>query len=333
VITVARILWFAVVAMLWAGAAAAAPGNAAHDAAEPVDATSPPTTPAVPAVPVEPQKGEAEQHRQRALRFYDAGNYGAARAEFERANQLMASFRLLYNLGVVSMALGDSASAYDFFRRYLDEGGSGVPPEMRAEIELQLRDLSEHIATLVVLVDTPGAEVFVDDTPIGISPLAVPVHVNAGTRRVSARHSQRQADSQSVQLSEGETVRVRLTLAVPPPKVQPPGRPIFWAGWATTTALAGGAVLAGLEALAAQRQYQEQRGTVGTLREELDRSNARATGWSVAADTLGGAAIVVGAYSLYMTLRHTPAQRLAVAGSGSFALRLRPNQAIVALSF
>src|SRR4051794_27417826 len=87
-----------------------------------------------PAPAIDPQAAEAEQCRQRALRFYDSGNFAAAREEFLRAQRLLPSFRLLYNLGVVSMALGDSASAYDYFDRYLSQGGDEIPSETRTEI-------------------------------------------------------------------------------------------------------------------------------------------------------------------------------------------------------
>src|SRR4051812_27183379 len=67
--------------------------------------------------PAAARKAEADALRLRALSYYDAGDYVAARREFERANQLLPSFRLLYNLGIISLALTDAASAYGYFER------------------------------------------------------------------------------------------------------------------------------------------------------------------------------------------------------------------------
>lgn len=274
-----------------------------------------PETTATDAAP-DPRKVEAEERRLRALRLYDSGNYSAARGEFERANQLMPSFRLLYNLGVVCMALGDTAAAYDFFDRYLVEGGSQIAPDLRAEVELQVQDLREQIATVTVLVDSPGSQIFVDETLVGNAPLTRPLHVNVGFRKIWARSPGARTASRSLALAGGQSVRVELEVAAPPRKDASPPTKVFWAGWAATAVLAAGATFTGVEALASQREYQRTIGAVGTTRAELDALDSRTTRWSVATDVLGVAALAIGSYSLYVTLRRpdSPQKRAATPG-------------------
>lgn len=271
--------------------------------AEPATSAEPALQPPAPS-PSDPRKEGAEQHRLRAIRFYDARNFSAAREEFLTAYQLVPSHRLLYNLGVVSMALGDSASAYDYFERSLRDGGDGVPPARRAEIEAQLRDLVSHVATLTIRVDVHGAELSVDGRKIGVAPLTQPVRLNAGTHEVLARSLGRSSRRQ-IFVSGGETAFVAFALS-PPPR-RPPAdvssaRPWLWVGWASTGILTAGAVFSGLKALDAQSDYEAEFGRIDADRAELDRLDSRASRWALTTDILGGAALVSGAVSLYFTL-------------------------------
>jgi len=294
----------------------------------------PMTTPAAPA-PADPHaaaRAEAEVRRQRALRLYDAGNYSAARVEFQRANELLPSFRFLYNLGVVSMALNDSAAAYDYFQRYLDEGGSAVAEDLRAEIVLQLQDLAGHIETLQVRVDTVGAEVLVDDSPVGFTPLPKSLHLNSGARKITARLASGRSQSLTIDLPGGEARTIALQLAPPPRMAPPPKRAVPWLGWASSALLAAGATAAGVEALAAQREYRDALGTVNTPRSELNRLDTKTTTWSLTADTLGVAAIAVGIYSLYATL-HQPRERPASAASSWSVVGTRSQPVRFAVQF
>jgi hypothetical protein len=265
-----------------------------------MDPTPPPALPAI-----DPRKEGAEQHRLRAIRFYDARNFSAAREEFLVAYELVPSHRLLYNLAVVSMALGDSANAYDYFERCLRDGGDAVPAARRAEIEAQLRDLASHVAVLNVRVDVHGAEVSVDGRPIGVAPLSGPIHLNAGTHEVIARSLGRWSRRRIV-VSGGEGTVVDFDLS-PPKKPRPPaedgGRTRWlWVGWTTTGVLTAGAVFSGFKALDAQSDYEAEFGRLDADRGELDRLDSRAGKWALATDILGGAALVSGAVSLYFTL-------------------------------
>ncbi len=278
------------------------------------------------------RKAEAEQCRLRALTLYDAGDYAAARTEFAHANQLLPSYRLLYNLGVVSLDLADPASAYDYFERFLAEGGELIPPEKRSEALRQLRELALRIATVTVFADKPGAEILIDEKSAGASPSAI--RLNPGTHRIAARSGGESTQTKLVELSGGDSLRLELRFPAASARARSngPQRQIFWRGWAGTAGLTAGAVLAGFEALSTHHEYQQQYGTI-TSRAELNRLDRNATRWSVTADTLGGAAILLGAYSLYMSLRHTPLQASGASGFGKFSVRVVSNQARVTVSF
>lgn len=310
---------------------------APEPSAEPQPNAAPELPPPAPS-PIDPRREGAEQHRLRAIRFYDARNFSAAREEFLTAYQLVPSHRLLYNLGVVSMALGDSASAYDYFERCLRDGGDWVPPARRAEIEAQLRDLESHVAALTIRVDVHGAELSIDGRKLGVAPLTKPVRLNAGTHEVLARSLGRSSRRRIV-VSGGQTAFVAFSLS--PPQHRPPAdasrtRPWLWVGWASTGVLTAGAIFTGLKALDAQSDYEAEFGRIDADRAELDRLDSRASRWALTTDVLGGAALLSGAVSLYFTLERprpgTEAQKSQLR-SNRFDFALAPRGARATWNF
>ena len=271
----------------------------------------PSPTPPPPPADISAELREASERYQRALKSYDDGNFDAALVEFRRAYELAPTFRILYNLGVVSLELRDYASALNYFERYLVDGAASISAEQRAEVETKIRDLSTHVAHLSVVVDVPGAEIAVDDRPVGVSPLAAPLRINAGARKISARASGRVPDVRVLELAGGDVTRIELNLlsprgpieVQPPPSAEAPARPIPWLAWGGTAILTGAAVVVGLQAVAADRDYDDALDTPGTSRKRLDEADAKATRWSVAADLLGVSALALGGYALYLTLR------------------------------
>jgi tetratricopeptide (TPR) repeat protein len=304
-----RLITFVVA--LWASSAHAQAGAATGD----------PSAETLPTATDDERKQAAETSRLRALEFYDAGDYLAARREFQRASELMPSYRLLYNLGVVSLALNDFAAAFEFFERYLAEGAEAIPPATRETIATQLLELTARIATVRLRVDVTGAVVAVDDVTVGVTPLAAPLRLGAGKHRISATGSDARSVSRTLQLTAGESVELVLELSppparrtaaarrfsVPPPPlsdVQPSG-PAPWLGWTATGVLASATLVSGLKALAAQRDYQKKFDGISSSA-ELERADTTVTRWSVATDVLGGATLVAGVYALYLTLRSRP---------------------------
>lgn len=288
----------------------AAPANATPSPVP--DATSGTTTP--------DQLRDAERRYTRALQLYDEGAFDAALLELQRAYELAPSFRLLYNLGIVSLKLRDAAGAMGFFERYLSDGGDAVSAETRADVTQKLRELSFSVATVVVVVNVPGATVLVDDRVIGTAPLPAPLRLNAGLRRVTARAPNRPADSRVLELAGGDRTQLELWLApaterapatmpAAVPASAPPGEPsraFPWLAWGGTLALAGAATWAGLEALSAQHDYDDKLKQAPVTRRDLDHADAIATRYSVTADVLAVSAIALGGYALYLTLTLEP---------------------------
>jgi hypothetical protein len=166
---------------------------------------------------------EAREHYDRAVQLYNDGAYDAALVELNRAWELKPSYKLLYNIGQVRVAMNDYAGALQSYRQYLEKGGDKVPSARREAVQRELRTLEQRVATVSVETDVPGAEVAVDDVVVGTTPLSTPLVVNAGIRRVLVRHPDYLPQSRRVSLVGGAQEKLSFTLVTRAPSgTEPP---------------------------------------------------------------------------------------------------------------
>jgi hypothetical protein len=276
---------------------------------------------------------EARERFERAIKLYEDQDYGAALAELERAAKLKPSYKLFYNMGQVRVAMRDYAAAIVAYQQYLDQGGSRLPAERREFVSKEIQRLEQRVARLLVVTDVPTAEVLVDDSVVGFTPLVEPVLINAGTRRVTVRHPDYPPKSRTLSLPGRvrETISFSLaqpgaaTQAPPPPATatshdQPPVPPPphstssspeaddasqpdrkILIGWIATGALATGAVVTGVLALNANSDLDEQRDRPAQA-DELDSEASRVRTLAIATDVLAVGALAAGGLSLWWTL-------------------------------
>jgi len=131
---------------------------------------------------------EARDRYDNAVKLYEEGAYDAALVELNRAAELRPSYKLYYNIGQVRYAMHDYAAAMDAYRRYLEQGGDKIPSSRRDQVQKELSELAQRVAKLTIDVDVAGAQISVDDVPVGTSPLPAPLVVNSGIRLVTVRH-------------------------------------------------------------------------------------------------------------------------------------------------
>jgi hypothetical protein len=259
---------------------------------------------------------EARQRYQHALTLFEKGEHRAALAEFEQAYRLAPSFRIHYNIALVNMALDDSAGAIQAFERYLQEGGANVSKERSEEVAHQVSRLSRRAASLTLDVAEPNAQVFVDSTEVGKSPLWRRVWVNPGHYSASVRRQDGHLETRDVDVGGGdERILSFAPSSIKPPETPasqqataidaPANRPHGWIPFAITGALGATTIATGTIALverANERAIQQRQGvSAGELRD------ARSTveQWALATDLLLGATAVAAGVSIYLALRPT----------------------------
>jgi len=246
-------------------------------------------------------EARARAHYDRATDLFSEGNYPAALLELQRAGELRPSYKLFHSIAQVHAAMNDPASALEAYRKYLEQGGQKISPERRREVTDEMAALARRVATVTVSADVPGAEVWVDDTRVGTTPLRAPLSLNAGQHRISLRHAKYPQRSRRVTAVGGGTERVELSLrdeaagpAVPgaapsgdnSPEAELPGGPLgdgepssfemdgasdagslrryAWMGWVATGVLAAGATATGLWALSSDASLDEDRENANT---------------------------------------------------------------------
>lgn len=289
---------------------------------------------------------EGRQRFKRGVEFFKEGDFNAALAEFRRAYEVAPSYRILYNLGQTSYELQDYAGALTAFTRYLKEGGGEIEAARRAEVEAEIRKLQGRVGQVTLAVNVAGAQVTVDDVLVGVTPLDRPLLVGAGKRRISVTKAPLVPVSRVIEVVGGDNASLTIDLSEPvkqpeppPPAptasvpmfavpIAPPPEPVsrvpVWIGLGSTVLLAGGAVTMGLLSRSAEKSHERGLsrfpGDAGELRSDADRARR----FAIAADVLGGLALVGAGVTVYLAVRP---------GGGQTAARVTPTGASLSATF
>ncbi|MEZ4370264.1 MAG: tetratricopeptide repeat protein [Polyangiaceae bacterium] len=268
---------------------------------------------------------EARERYERAIKLYEDADFDGALVELERAYKLRPSYKLLYNIARVRFALNDYAAALKAYRQYLAEGGDKLTATRKDEVQAEIKKLERRVANLKVEVDVDGAEIYVDDTLVGTSPMAEPVLVNAGLRRIAVRHPDYTQQGRRVSIAGGddESLSIRLktakpvTTATPPPKpggptpVAPPPEPTEqvedeggapWFGWVLTGVFAATAATTGVIALSANGSLADKRDSADASADDLDSESKRVRTLAIVTDVMIAATVITGGITLWLSL-------------------------------
>lgn len=281
---------------------------------------------------------EARDRYRRGVRLYEEGDYPAALVEFRRAYELSPAFQVLYNIGHVYRQLQNYAEALRWLEKYLQDGGRGVPQARVDEVQREIDELRRRVAVLDITSDVPGATVYIDDEPVGETPLGKQLRVSAGRRRLKVQKAGYNTFEQTVEVAGAETRSIRVplveTATAPPavllsqrgPEVEPWHRwtALSWVGLGAAGVLGLGAAVTGSLAYrdATSVRDDSQEGPVdGDVRDR----RAQAKGLALTSDVLVGAAVLTAGLTLSFTLlRSPPASADARGGPASWSLGLGP---------
>jgi len=305
-------------------AKAAAPAASAPSTPAATSPSSPPPAEAAKAKPDAAAKKEAGERFKRGTELYSEGEYSLALAEFERAYTLVPDYRVLYNIGQVNIQLGQYARARVMLKEYMLRGVSELSPERLKSVQGDLDMLAGRTALIVLEVEPEGVEVSIDGKVVATTPVADPVVVDVGERRIDLRRAGFVAQGQTLSLAGGDRYVAQFKLvpestASDRPKSEPPiavlpekpakTKPIVYAGYATTGALAVGAVITGLLGASAASDLKDLRGTLGATQGEMDEARDRAHTRFMVAQILGAAAVVTGAVTIYLHVSGSSKER------------------------
>lgn len=236
----------------------------------------------------------------RALELYEEQDYAASLIEFQKAYELAPSYKLLYKIGQVSYKLRDYAGALKAFEKYLLEGGDQITPDRRAEVQEEINLLKAQTGRIEVSANVFGANVSIDDVPVGSTPLDAPVLVSIGKRKVTVSAEGRQTVNQVVTIAGQELRKLSFEL----PEVKGETKTIYqkespskmttwsWVGIGAAGALGIGATITGIMATGASEDLSEMRYVGSTPTPEIEDQQSKVDNLALTTDILAGAAIV-----------------------------------------
>ncbi|WP_437299864.1 PEGA domain-containing protein [Sorangium sp. So ce426] len=173
---------------LAAGVAAAQPARSAPagtpPAATPPAATPPAETPLAETPLAESLTGMARAEHGAGAALFDDGDYAGALARYERAYELSRDHRLLWKVALCQKNLRRYAAMIATLRRMEAEAGAALSARDRQDVADLIKAAGSFVSLLDVTASEPGAAVFVDDEPVGTTPLAAPVPIDIGERRI-----------------------------------------------------------------------------------------------------------------------------------------------------
>lgn len=261
--------------------------------------------------------GEASQHFTKGVQLFKEWSFDAALAEFRRAYQLAPSYRVLYNIAQVYYELHNYVDSLKFFRQYLTEGGTEIPPDRRTQVEADIRKLEGRVGYLEVSANLEGVQISVDEVPVGTLPLRSPILVNPGVRRVTATKTGFAVIARNVTVAGGDHTPVQLELTELPQvraareeakriKERPPerSRTAMWIGLAATGALGVTAGVFGILSNSAKNDFENQLSTFPSTKDQIDDARSRTALYSGLTDGFAAAAVVAGGFTVAFALTH-----------------------------
>jgi hypothetical protein len=241
---------------------------------------------------------EANAHFKRGVELYGESDWATALTEFRRAYDIDPKWQVLYNIGETYFQLQDYANALATLQKYLRDGGAQVSAARRDEVTKDIEKLKTRVATLEVTATLPDVDIAVDDAPAGKTPLAAPIVVSAGRRRITASRGGKVVATEFVEVAGGDTRKVALTIAEEPPAAaRTPVVP-----WVITGVLTAGAIGTGAGALVSWGSTKDALKAVPGDSNAITSDHTRTFALGLATDILVGAAVVSGVVSIYLTV-------------------------------
>ncbi len=168
--------------------------------------------------PTEAERKEASAHFLRGVELFQEGAFRAALVEFERAYGIAPDYRLLYNIGQVKLQLQDYLGATQSYEAYLTQGGAEIPQARRDDVETAFETLRQRVGRIAITANKSGAELFIDDLRVGVTPMAATVAVNVGRHRVYGRAADGANATKVIDVAGGDLIDVALELKAPEAK-------------------------------------------------------------------------------------------------------------------
>jgi hypothetical protein len=147
----------------------------------------------------------------RGVDAFRAGNYEEARLAFAECYQIMPKSDVLRNLSISEIQSGHYVSAARHLTQLLAAPGE-LPSNVREEATSRLAQAEAQIGQLQIAVDIAGAEISIDGSVIGRSPLPGKWYIEPGQHEILVSKAGYPAESRQVFALAGVVIPVDVSL-------------------------------------------------------------------------------------------------------------------------
>ena len=225
--------WRPALGLLLALATAPASAYAQGNAAAPVPAAAAPLSASL--------TGMARAEYEAGKLLYQDGDFQNALVKFQSVYDLSHDGRLLWNIAVCEKNLRRYTRVLTTLDRYLVEAGSMISADDRQEAKDLAAAAKPLVSVLWITVSEPGAEILIDDTRVGTSPLAAGVKLDLGKRRIHIQKAGFKPFDRAEEVAGGTELAITATLE----KEVHVGRLVVKAGETDLISIDGNAVAQG----------------------------------------------------------------------------------------
>lgn len=128
--------------------------------------------------------GQARDEYESGRVLFENRDYVGALVKFQRAFDLSGDVRLLWNMGACEKNLRHYTRVLVLVEQFLRDGGARLTATQRDEAAAILRTVRPLIGEIELAANEPGAAVYLDDAPVGTTPLKEPMRADLGDRRI-----------------------------------------------------------------------------------------------------------------------------------------------------
>jgi hypothetical protein len=180
------------------------------------------------------EKADAEQRFRAGVALQKVEDWDAAIIEFQASLRLYPTKSALFNLATALRATHRYVEALEALQQLQRDYSDELDAQMRTAAESLANELTSLTGMLLVAVNEPGADVYVDGAFVGKSPLADPIRLSVGDHRVDVKLDGFAPAAVQLNLASREEKRATITLrrpepeptpALPPTSAPPPAAP------------------------------------------------------------------------------------------------------------
>ena len=168
------------------------------------------TTPVL-AQPTKAEEAKAAELKKQGDELVHASKFKEALEKYDASFAIVPNPAIQYNRGNAFKNLQDWISALDAFEKF----EATAPPELKSKVpnlDKTVAEVKEHVATLVIKCDVPGATILVGEKNIGTTPNLQPYRTSPGDMTITASAPGYITAKQDVTLMPGETATIEVPL-------------------------------------------------------------------------------------------------------------------------